>query len=149
MKQLLEALENVRLLSPEEMGIDLDVAETGETYRQNAVLKARAFAQESGLLTVADDSGLEVDALDGAPGIHSKRYSPWPGATDADRRALMISNLQDSPRPWTARFRACVAVCMPDGAVQAVDGKCEGEIIPEERGTNGFGYDPIFYFPPF
>jgi XTP/dITP diphosphohydrolase len=148
LQQLLSDWENVQLLSPKMVGIDLDVAETGSTYRENATLKAKAFARESGLLTLADDSGLEVDALDGAPGIHSKRYSPQPGATDADRRALLIANLQGNPTPWTARFRACVAICTPEGAVQTVDGKCEGEIIAEERGTNGFGYDPIFYFPP-
>ncbi len=147
LQQLLQELINVRLLTPKDLGIDLDVAETGSTYKENAVLKAQAFARESGVLTLADDSGLEVDALDGAPGIHSKRYSPDPDATDADRRALMVANLQGYPQPWTARFRACVALCTPEGEVQTVDGKCEGEIIVEDRGTNGFGYDPIFYIP--
>lgn len=147
LQQLLAPLENVRLLTPKMLGIDLEVAETGSTYQENAALKAEAFAKEAGILTLADDSGLEVDALDGAPGIHSKRYSPQPGATDGDRRALMVSNLQGKPRPWTARFRACVALSAPELPVQTMFGACEGEIIPEERGTNGFGYDPIFYIP--
>lgn len=145
LQQLLAPLQNVQLLTPKSLGIDLDVDETGSTYRENAVLKAEAFCKRAGILTLADDSGLEVDALDGAPGIHSKRYSPQPGATDADRRALMVSNLHGHSRPWTARFRACVALAVPGGVTQTVDGRCEGEIIPEERGTNGFGYDPIFY----
>ncbi|MCB2179685.1 RdgB/HAM1 family non-canonical purine NTP pyrophosphatase [bacterium] len=147
LQQLLAPLENVQLLTPKMLGIDLDVDETGSTYQENASLKAEAFAEVSGVLTLADDSGLEVDALDGAPGIHSKRYSPQPGASDADRRALMVANLQGKARPWTARFRACVALCVPNKGVQTVDGACEGEIIPEERGSNGFGYDPIFYIP--
>ena len=85
-----------------------------------------------------------MDALDGAPGLHSARYAPQPGATDADRRALMIQNLRGLPQPWTARFRCTVAVATPEGALQLTEGTCEGEIIPEERGSNGFGYDPIF-----
>ncbi|HET7144464.1 MAG TPA: non-canonical purine NTP pyrophosphatase, partial [Anaerolineales bacterium] len=126
---------------------DLEVEEDGRTYAENAAKKAAAFAQASGLLSLADDSGLEVDALDGAPGLYSKRYSPKPNASDADRRAYMIENLRNKPRPWTAHFHATIAIAVPNKDVHVVDGKCYGEIIPAERGSGGFGYDPIFLFP--
>ena len=144
MQQLLAELEGVTLLTPRDAGIDLDVAETGNTYAENAGLKAAAFMKASGLPTLADDSGLEVVALNGAPGLHSKRYSGQPGATDADRRAFLLANLAEYPRPWTARFVAWVAFGVPGSGLSYWEGICPGEIIPEERGTNGFGYDPIF-----
>jgi XTP/dITP diphosphohydrolase len=147
LRQLLSKLSGVQLLSPQEIGLELEVRETGSTYAENASLKAAAFAKRSGLIVIADDSGLEVDALGGAPGIRSARYSPLPGATDSDRRALLLENLGGHPRPWTARFRAWVAIAVPGEAIRQVEGICEGEIIPEERGDNGFGYDPIFWIP--
>jgi XTP/dITP diphosphohydrolase len=113
-------------------------------------LKGEAFALSSGLLTLADDSGLEVDALNGLPGIRSARFSLKPGATDADRRSYLLQQLEGKPRPWTARFRCCVAILQPQQANLAephfyfAEGACPGEIIPQERGSNGFGYDPIF-----
>ena len=134
----------IELLTPADLGLNLDVDEDGSTYAENAAKKAHAFAQASGLTCLADDSGLEVDALGGAPGLYSARYSPKPGATDADRRAFLLQNIADKPRPWTARFRATVAVAGPDGGVEWAEGICEGQVIPEERGTGGFGYDPIF-----
>jgi len=134
----------IELLTPADLGLNLDVDEDGSTYAENAAKKAIAFAQASGLTCLADDSGLEVDALNGAPGLYSARYSPKPGATDADRRAFLLQNIADKPRPWTARFRATVAVAGPDGGVEWAEGICEGQVIPEERGTGGFGYDPIF-----
>ena len=134
----------IQLLLPAELGLDLDVVEDGETYAENAALKARAYYRASGLPTLADDSGLEVAALDGKPGLHSARYAPQPGATDADRRAYLIKNLAGLPRPWTARFCCTIALTAPDGTLHFSEGICPGEIIPEERGTNGFGYDPIF-----
>ena len=135
----------VKLVTPADVGLkDFDVVEDGRTYAENAEKKALAYCQASGLPVLADDSGLEVDALDGAPGLHSARYAPQPGATDADRRALMVKNLRGLPQPWTARFRCTVAVATPEGAMELTEGTCEGEIIPEERGSNGFGYDPIF-----
>lgn len=137
----------VELLLPAEIGVHLDVLEDGETYAENAALKARAYHQASGLLTLADDSGLEVAALDGKPGLHSARYSPQPNATDADRRAFLLKNLACLPRPWKARFCCTVAIAAPDGSLHFSEGICPGEIIPEERGTNGFGYDPIFLLP--
>jgi len=103
-----------------------------------------AFSQASGLTALADDSGLEVDALDGAPGLHSKRYAPLPNATDTGRRAYLVKQLSGKPLPWRARFRATVAVASPGRSVEIVEGICPGEIIPEERGSGGFGYDPIF-----
>ncbi|MBI5932461.1 MAG: RdgB/HAM1 family non-canonical purine NTP pyrophosphatase [Chloroflexi bacterium] len=136
----------IELLAPADLGLTLDVDEDGSTYAENAAKKAIAFARASGLTCLADDSGLEVDALNGAPGLYSARYSPKPGATDSDRRAFLLQNLRaaNASRPWTARFRATVAVAGPEGNVEWAEGICEGQIIPEERGTGGFGYDPIF-----
>lgn len=141
---LLSDLKGVKLVSPVEVDLELNVEELGETYAENAALKAEAFAQASGLVTLADDSGLEVDALNGNPGLHSARYSPQADATDADRRAYLLENLADKPRPWAARFVATIAVVVPGGEVQFAEGICKGEIVPAERGEGGFGYDPIF-----
>lgn len=135
------------LLLPSELGIQLEVEETGSTYETNAAIKAMAFACKSGLLTLADDSGLEVDALGGLPGVRSARFSPLPKATDADRRKRLLEHLQGITRPWTAHFHCTVALARPDGKIRFASGECFGEIIPEERGQNGFGYDPIFLFP--
>jgi XTP/dITP diphosphohydrolase len=135
---------SLQLVTPEEINLELDVPEDGKTYAENAEKKARTFAHISGLISLADDSGLEVEALDGAPGLYSARYLSKPGATDADRRAYLIKNLAGKPRPWKACFRATIAIAVPDQNVQLAEGECQGEIIPEERGTGGFGYDPIF-----
>ena len=147
LRQLLINIPDLTLLSPAEMGINLDVEETGNTYAENASLKAAAFLQASGIVTLADDSGLEVAALNGEPGLRSKRYAGVPGASDADRRAFLLKNLAGRPRPWTARFVAWVALAIPDEKIRLWEGICPGEIIPEERGNNGFGYDPIFFIP--
>lgn len=149
-----------KLLTLEDAGVTFRVAEDGATYAENAAHKALQYCQASGLLTLADDSGLEVDALDGAPGLHSARYSGKPGANDADRRMTLLENLQGKPKPWTARFRCTVVVALPAGhtlpggitpaavedgiTLYQTEGTCEGEIIEGERGRNGFGYDPIF-----
>jgi XTP/dITP diphosphohydrolase len=164
---------NITLLTPAQIGLDLDVTEDGHTYAENAAKKAAAFAQASNLISLADDSGLEVDALDGAPGLYSARYGSPDGnkLSDAERRQYLLSQLQDKPRPWTAHFHATVAIAVPKlwsptdllsdvqeqvspsrgprdhgdaPAIQIFEGLCPGEIIPEERGTGGFGYDPIF-----
>lgn len=138
----------VELLLPVQISLNLAVKEDGQTYAENAARKGIAFAQASGLLTLADDSGLEVDALSGLPGLHSARFSPIPNATDADRRAFLLKRLDGRPRPWSARFRCFVALVRPeDDRVRFAEGVCEGEIIPVERGRNGFGYDPLFLVP--
>jgi XTP/dITP diphosphohydrolase len=135
------------LTTPDVLGLDLDVEENGQTYEENARLKATAFCQASGLPSLADDTGLEVGALDGAPGLHSARFSPKPNASDADRRQLLISHLREKPRPWLARFVCVVALATPDGRLESACGACDGEIIKKERGQEGFGYDRIFLFP--
>ncbi len=137
----------IRLLTPKQLGITLDVEENGQTYAENALLKAHAFFKTSQLLTLADDSGLEVDALEGQPGLHSARFSLKPGASDADRRTLLLQKLTAHSRPWTARFRCVVALVGPGDFEFITQGACSGEIIPQERGENGFGYDPIFFLP--
>jgi XTP/dITP diphosphohydrolase len=137
----------ISLLTPDELHLDLEVKEDGKTYAENAALKALAFAKISGLPALADDSGLEVDALHGAPGLYSARYAPGLAPSDADRRRFLLSKLAELPQPWTARFVCTVALAFPDGTVQFTQGHCEGIIIPEERGQSGFGYDPIFFIP--
>jgi XTP/dITP diphosphohydrolase len=137
------------ILTPVDLHLNLDVEERGLTYAENAALKAAAFANVSGLISLADDSGLEVGALHGAPGLHSARFSPLPHATDADRRRHLLNALHGIPRPWQARFRCTVAISSPKAGteIQFAEGICEGEIIPEERGHRGFGYDPVFLIP--
>ena len=139
----------IQPVTPREIGLSLEVEEDGSTYAENASKKAKLFAQASGLLSLADDSGLEVEALGGAPGLYSARYSPKAGATDADRREFLLQNLRaaQAPPPWEARFHATLALAMPGGRVELAEGFCSGEIITEERGTGGFGYDPIFLLP--
>jgi XTP/dITP diphosphohydrolase len=144
------------LVFPQDLGIELDVQEIGDSFAEIAALKARAFALVSGLPTLADDSGLEVDALDGAPGVYSARYA-GPDASDADRYRKLLGALKDTPQEHrTARFRCAVSVACPDEGdqpdgpfVQVVEGTCEGWIALEPKGDRGFGYDPVFYVPEF
>ncbi len=140
---LLDNLQ-IELVTPAMLGIELSVEETGDSYEENAALKAQAFAKASSLVTLADDSGLEVEALNGLPGIRSARFSPLPHATDADRRAYLLSKLEAYKRPWKAHFHCTVAIATPQGRLYYAQGNCPGVIIPDERGSNGFGYDPIF-----
>lgn len=144
LKDLLAPL-SFNLLTPDDLHLYLDVQEDGQTYQENAHKKARAYAQASGLPTLADDSGLEVVVLHGEPGIYSARYGPYPHAADAERRAYLLEKLRPHPRPWEARFIAVVALVLPNGKSFFGRGSCRGEIIPDERGRHGFGYDPIFY----
>ena len=137
----------VRLVLPADIGVDIQVEEDGTTYYENALKKARAYCAASGLITIADDSGLEVDALEGAPGLHSARYSPKPGATDADRRQYLLQQLVNHPKPWSAHFHCTLIIALPDSAHHTFEGNCYGEIIAQERGEHGFGYDPIFLLP--
>jgi XTP/dITP diphosphohydrolase len=133
----------MELVSPEELGLDLNVEEAGSSYAANAQAKALAYARAGATLAVADDSGLEVDALDGAPGPLSARLA-GPGATDADRRRKLLGMLSPTAKPWKAHFRSVMALADPGGILHLSEGVCEGEIIPDERGKGGFGYDPIF-----
>jgi XTP/dITP diphosphohydrolase len=137
----------LKLVQPVELGMHLYVQEDGQTYAENAALKARAYCHASQMVTLADDSGLEVDTLDGQPGLHSARYAPQPGATDADRRAYLLQNLKGHAKPWSARFRCTVAISTPAGELYYTEGICPGEITDQERGHNGFGYDPLFLLP--
>lgn len=146
MRAVLSALP-IETLDLRDLALHLDIDEDGATYAENAAKKATAYASASDLPTLADDSGLEVDALNGEPGLRSARYAPLPNATDADRRAYLLSRLADKPRPWTARFRCILALAIPHQQLAFFEGVCEGEIIPEERGAGGFGYDPIFLLP--
>ncbi len=122
--------------------------ETGDSYAANALLKARAAAALTGALALADDSGLEVDALGGAPGVHSARYG-GPELDDAGRCARLLEALRDVPAERrTARFRCVIALACPDGRHRLVEGMAEGLILAAPRGRGGFGYDPLFYYPP-
>lgn len=143
LQSLLDGLGLV-LLSPADLGLNVQVQERGINYLENSVLKAAIFAQASKIWALADDSGLEVEALDGAPGIFSARYAPQPGATDKDRRRFLVQNLEKYPRPWKASFQSVVTLVGPEGSPIVTRGTCQGEIIPEGKGDGGFGYDRIF-----
>ena len=142
-QSLLAGLD-LEVLLPASIGLQLEVVEDGDTYRENAAKKALAYARASGLLSLADDSGLEVDTLNGQPGLHSARFSPLPGATDADRRSYLLQRLSGKPRPWLAHFHCTAALANAQGEIWFAEGDCPGEILPVERGSNGFGYDPLF-----
>ena len=138
----------VILTSPADEGIQIEVDENGSNFEENAVIKARTYYEASGLPTLADDSGLEVDCLGGAPGIYSARYA-GAGASDEDRYGKLLFALRDVPvADRVARFRCVIAVVLPpDGAVVTAAGICEGVIGMAPRGEQGFGYDPVFYMP--
>jgi len=134
----------IELLSPGDINLKIKVLEDGHTYRENAIKKAKGYSEAANLLTLADDSGLEVDVLDGQPGIHSARFSSKSNATDEDRRLVLLEALGCYPQPWKARFVCVVALIDPENGIYFSEGYCSGQIIPEERGDQGFGYDPIF-----
>ncbi len=137
-----------KVLSLAELNIDVDVEETGSTFAENALLKARTYARLSGLLTWADDSGLAVDALGGWPGVHSARHA-GPQATDADRINILLQKLRHvPPEKRTAAFHCVVAIATPDGRAWTTEGTCSGVIIDKPIGSKGFGYDPVFFVPP-
>lgn len=139
---------NVEWVTLDDAGISNEVAETGATFYENAVLKARQYAVETGRLTLADDSGLEVDALGGEPGVYSARYG-GPGLDHAGRYQLLLDKLVDTP--WekrTARFHCVIALADAQGKlIGSADGVCEGMIAWAPAGDGGFGYDPVFYLP--
>jgi len=132
-----------QLLEPAQIDLMVDVEETGVSYSENAASKAKAWAAAAGCWALADDSGLEVAALDGAPGLFSARFA-GPERTDAQRRRFLLGQLAAHTKPWQARFVASVAFANPAGFLALEQGICVGEIIDKERGTSGFGYDPIF-----
>lgn len=124
-----------------------EIEETGTTFQENAIIKARYYCQYTGEYCLADDSGLEVDALGGAPGVYSAQYS-GENASDAGNNAKILAALQETPQhERTARFRSVLALAGLDGSLLLTDGVCEGLILVEARGTGGFGYDPLFYIP--
>jgi XTP/dITP diphosphohydrolase len=136
-----------QLVSPAEIGISLSVEETGSDYATNARLKAEAFAAAGGLLTLADDSGLEVEALQERPGVLSARHA-GPDQTDEQGVALVLTQMKGvPPEKRGARFRCFIALATPEGAVRLFEGECPGIITEEPRGHSGFGYDPIFHLP--
>jgi len=135
------------LLSLRDIHIDMDVEETGTTFAENAILKAQAYAQAANMLALADDSGIEIDALGGAPGVYSARFAGRE-ASYAERFRLIYERLQDvPPSERTARFRCAIALAEPSGYLRVVEGTIEGVIAESARGENGFGYDPIFLVP--
>jgi len=148
MKTLVAGLR-FRVLGPRDIGIDEAPDETGTTFLANAILKARYYAGRSGRLTVADDSGLSVDALDGGPGLFSSRFG-GEGASDDDRNRLLLEKLKLTPnRRRSARFTSAVAVAQGEDVLFTTQETVDGLIADEPRGGNGFGYDPLFYYPPF
>jgi XTP/dITP diphosphohydrolase len=135
------------LVTPAELGFSLEIEESGQTYAENATMKALAYAKAGGLTALADDSGLEVDALDGRPGALSARYA-GPNRTDAERVQALLRELADVPDERRgARFRAVIAIAQPSGRVELAEGTVEGQIARAPRGDGGFGYDPVFLLP--
>ena len=127
-----------------ELGVDMEIEETGTTFEENARIKAETLCARTGCAALADDSGLEVDCLGGAPGVYSARYAGKHG-DDAANNALLVANVRDFPAPRTARFVSAVALARPGRETLIARGSCEGEVLLEERGEGGFGYDPLFY----
>ena len=138
--------------NPRAEGLSLDPEETGTTFVENAKIKALAFAATSGLPAMADDSGLEVDALDGAPGVYSARYGNTAKDDHQGRYQLLLQQLAEKNVLWaqrTARFKCVIAIAVDDAVIGVVDGAVEGFISTKPKGTNGFGYDPVFFVPEF
>ena len=149
MRELRQLLSGApyEIASLDDLGIADEIEETGATFEENAALKAEGYSLLSGLLTLADDSGLEVDALGGAPGVRSARYA-GADASDSDRVSLLLKNLEGTlADDRSARFRCVIAISAPGERTRLYSGVCEGRIAAEPRGDNGFGYDPIFDFP--
>ena len=144
MQEILSHL-GVEVCLQSEVGVDVDVEETGTTFEENSLLKAKAVMEASGLPAIADDSGLCVDALNGAPGVYSARYG-GEGLDDVGRYRLLLENMRGMPR--AARFVSVITCCFPNGDVLTSRGECPGTIAFAPQGEGGFGYDPIFFIPP-
>lgn len=150
-RELIEMVDDLQVewLSLDDVRSSLTVAENGETFEENAILKAKGYAAESGLLTLADDSGLEVDALGGRPGVHSARFG-GPDLTPEQRYLLLLDELKEVPPVKRgARFHCVMALATPERLLGTADGVCEGKIALAPAGQGGFGYDPVFYLPAF
>ena len=141
LKEFREIFPDWDIVSEQEAGFSGEIEETGETFLENALLKARAVCRATGQPALADDSGIVVDALGGAPGVHSARYS---GGDDADNRALLLQNMQNAANR-DAHFTSAIALVFPDGREVTAEGSTFGTILREERGSSGFGYDCLFY----
>lgn len=144
-REFREVLEELgfEIVSMRDAGLDLEIEETGSTYKENALIKARAVAMMCDCAVLADDSGLCVDALDGAPGLYSARFA-GDGADDADRNRKLLEALEGEENRH-AEYVSCIAFVFPDGRELTAEARVEGEILTEEHGTGGFGYDPLFF----
>ena len=139
----------IELVLQSELGIDVDVEETGTTFEENSFLKAEAVCKASGMPALADDSGIAVDALNGAPGIYSARYGFDESLDDRGRMMLLLKNTEQVPDgKRQAQFVCVITLVMPDGRSLQARGEVHGELLRQPVGENGFGYDPIFYYPP-
>ena len=147
LKEMNEILSGmgVEVCSQADAGVDVDVEETGTTFEENSMLKAKAVMEASGLPAIADDSGLCVDALNGAPGVYSARYG-GEGLDDAGRYRLLLSSMP-AGKPRTAKFVSVITCCFPNGDVLTARGECPGTIAYAPMGEGGFGYDPVFFLP--
>ena len=147
LKEMQEILSqfDLEICLQSDVGIDVDVEETGTTFEENSLLKARAVMEAGGLPAIADDSGLCVDALGGAPGVYSARYG-GEGLDDVGRYRLLLENMKGMG-PRTAKFVSVITCCVPDGTVLTARGECPGTIAFAPQGENGFGYDPVFWLP--
>lgn len=147
LKELRDILsaQGVEVVSEAEVGVDVDVEETGTTFAENAYLKAHAVMEATGLPAVADDSGLCVDALNGAPGVYSARYG-GPGLDDVGRYRLLLENMRGQ-LDRRCKFVSAICCCFPDGSKVEAQGECAGTLAYAPRGEDGFGYDPIFFLP--
>ena len=138
------------LILQSELGIDIDVEETGTTFEENSLIKARAVMEATGLPALADDSGIAVDALNGEPGVYSARYGFDESLDDWGRMMLLLRNTEHVPDGQRqAKFVCVISFITPEGKIIQARGEIHGELTRQPRGENGFGYDPIFYYPPF
>ena len=144
MNEILSHL-GIQVCSEAEAGVDVEVEETGTTFEENSLLKARAVMEASGLPAIADDSGLAVDALNGAPGVYSARYG-GEGLDDVGRYRLLLENMRGQ-LDRRCRFVSVITLCMPNGDVITARGECPGTLAYAPQGENGFGYDPVFFVP--
>ena len=145
---ILEKLD-IELVLQSELGIDIDVEETGTTFEENSLLKARAVMEATGLPALADDSGIAVDALNGEPGVYSARYGFDDSLDDHGRMMLLLKNTEQVPDDQRqAQFVCVITLVTPEGEVIQARGEVHGTLTREPRGENGFGYDPIFFYPP-